>query len=380
MAGDINSDGYADLIIGAPYYPSTKGRSYVVFGGPGVGSSGTVSLSSLNGVNGFKLYGENNQDYSGSSVSAAGDINDDGHDDLIIGAYGYLSFTGRSYVVFGGSGVGSSGIVNLSGLNGNNGLKLDGENNQDQSGCSVSAAGDINGDGHDDLIIGAETYTGGSYNGRSYVVFGGPMINNTGLFNLSNLNGINGFKLMGETTVSASGFSVGMAGDINGDEHNDLIIGAWRHVGISSKGRSYVVFGAPGVGGSGSMRSPISMGRTALLLMENNGDNSGWSVSTAGDINGDGYVDLIIGASGYPESNYNGRGYVIFGRLGISGNGVFSLGSLDGSNGFKLDGENNNDYCTSSVSAAGDINGDGYDDFIAEHMAIQGAMQRVAAM
>ena len=154
-AGDINDDGYADLIIGAYYYPgSRQGRSYVVFGGPGVGGNGDIALSSLNGANGFKLDGENNLDYSGWSVSTAGDINGDGHADLIIGDNAYSGVIGRNYVLFGGLGVGSSGDIASSSLNGANGFKLDGENIQGYSGISVSGAGDINGDGYDDLLIG----------------------------------------------------------------------------------------------------------------------------------------------------------------------------------------------------------------------------------
>ena len=94
-----------DLLIGADGYPQVvRGRSYVVFGGPGVGSSGDILLSSFNGTNGFKLDGENNNDASGNSVSAAGDINGDGYADIVISAYAYPagSYRGRSYVVFGG--------------------------------------------------------------------------------------------------------------------------------------------------------------------------------------------------------------------------------------------------------------------------------------
>ena len=134
-----------------------------------------LPLGSLNGQNGFKLNGENNSDKSGLSVSGAGDINDDGYDDLIIGAYGYPagSSTGRSYAVLGGPGVGSSGLFNLSSLTGANGFKLDGENNNDESGGFVSMIDDINGDGFADLLIGASEYSSGNGQGRSYVVFGG---------------------------------------------------------------------------------------------------------------------------------------------------------------------------------------------------------------
>ena len=156
----------------------------MVFGGPGVGGSEDILLSSLNGTNGFKLDGENNKDYSGGSVSAAGDINGDGYADLLIGApyYPVVSAKGRSYVVFGGPGMGGSGDILLSSLNGTNGFKLDGENNGDMSGISVSAAGDINGDGVADILVGAYGYPKGNHTGRSYVIFGDVppvLVNNT---------------------------------------------------------------------------------------------------------------------------------------------------------------------------------------------------------
>ena len=168
-----------------------EGRSYVIFGGPGVGSSGDILLSSLNGTNGFKLDGENNNDLSGGQSADAGDINGDGYVDLLIGAYYYPggSCKGRSYVVFGGPGVGSSGDILLASLNGANGFKLDGENNGDRSGLPVGTAGDINGDGYADLLIGAVGYPNGSYKGRSYVVFGGPNMGSNGSVLLSSLNG-----------------------------------------------------------------------------------------------------------------------------------------------------------------------------------------------
>jgi hypothetical protein len=134
----------------------------------------TLELSSLDGANGFVLNGIDAGDGSGRSVSSAGDVNGDGVDDLIIGAPFAEYYTGESYVVFGGPGVGAGGSLDLSTLNGTNGFVINGIDAGDRSGRSVSSAGDVNGDGVDDVIIGAYgADPNGQYNaGESYVVFG----------------------------------------------------------------------------------------------------------------------------------------------------------------------------------------------------------------
>src|SRR6266853_935496 len=203
----------------------------------------TLNLSSLDGKTGFKINGEAAGDYSGLSVSAAGDVNGDGFADLLIGGYGGGGSTGASYVVFGKAG-GFTTPLNLSTLNGANGFKINGEAAGDESGISVSAAGDVNGDGFADLLIGAfGASPNGAGSGASYVVLGKPGFFSSPL-NLSTLNGAKGFKIRGEAGGDNSGRAVSAAGDVNGDGVADLLIGA---VGASpngaGSGASYVLYG-----------------------------------------------------------------------------------------------------------------------------------------
>ncbi|PXX16588.1 FG-GAP repeat protein [Nitrosomonas ureae] len=365
QAGDVNGDGFADLIIGADGASpngSQSGSSYVVFG-KASGFSAAMDLSSLDGSNGFRLDGVVANDISGRSVSTAGDVNSDGFDDVIIGAYRADpngTFSGSSYVVF-GKASGFSAAMDLSSLDGSNGFRLDGVAANDKSGSSVSTAGDVNGDGFDDLIVGAPGVDSSS--GSSYVVFG-KALGFSAAMDLSSLDGGNGFRLDGVTRLNVLGFSVSTAGDVNGDGFDDLIVGAYRaEPNGEYSGSSYVVFGKVS-GFSAAMDLSSLDGSNGFRLDGTANDSSGWSVSNAGDVNGDGLNDLIIGAFGADPDGYStGSSYVVFGKTaGFSA--AMDLSSLDGSNGFRLDGVGESDFSGFSVSNAGDINGDGFDDLI----------------
>ena len=362
-AGDINGDGFDDVIVGNPFADANgenSGSSYVVLG-KASGFDATLNVSSLNGSNGFRLDGISGYDNLGNSVSNAGDVNGDGFDDLIVGAPNLLDENrpGSSYVVF-GKASGFDASIDLSTLDGSNGFRLDGEIGGiggSESGRSVSNAGDINGDGFDDLIIGAPFAGPFPYNGGvSHVVFGKSSGFDPTL-NLSSLDGSNGFRLNGSMSGEFSGWSVSDAGDVNGDGFDDLIVGSRGILRFSDyTGTSYVVFGkASGFDATFDITS--LNGNNGFLLAREALSASGESVSGAGDVNGDGFDDVIVGASGAASS------YIVFGKA--SGfDATLDLSTLDGNNGFRLNGGTEGDGSGQSVSNAGDVNGDGFDDVI----------------
>ena len=383
-AGDVNGDGYDDLIIGADGADSDAGETHVVYGARAPGTNGVLALSALDGTNGFTVSGRDPDDESGASVSSAGDVNGDGYDDLIIGARGADPGqvrgagpggvrSGETHVVYGGaSAPGTDGVLALSALDGTNGFTLSGIDPNDLSGYSVSSAGDVNGDGYDDLIIGARgADPNGSRSGEAHVVYGGASAPGTdGMLELSALDGSNGFTLTGIDPYDYAGVSVSSAGDVNGDGYDDLIIGArGADPNGRNSGETYVVQGgasAPGTDGVLDLSALDGTNGFTLTGIDAD-DESGVSVSSAGDVNGDGYDDLIIGARGGDPNGESDAGetYVVYGGASAPGaNGVLALSALDGTNGFVLTGTGPYDYAGVSVSSAGDVNGDGYDDLI----------------
>ena len=237
-AGDVNGDGFDDLLIGAYLADgagntkSNSGQSYIVFGAASFPTS--ISLGSL-GSAGVTIFGVDVNDYSGFSVSGAGDTNGDGFDDILIGAYqadatgNGKSGAGESYLIFGGSLLPTS--INLSSL-GTNGITIVGTDSDDRSGRSVSDAGDVNGDGFDDLLIGADRGDGAPGNGRpaageSYLLFGGDfsaVVTHPGTAASETLTGNTSANVM----IGGRGNDVllgnGNADVLRGSEGNDTIV------------------------------------------------------------------------------------------------------------------------------------------------------------
>ena len=372
-AGDINGDGFDDILIGAsladPNGNSSSGETYVVFGSDGPFAA-SLDLSALNGANGFVINGINSFDKSGWSVSSAGDINGDGFDDILIGAFDAApngSNSGESYVIFGGNAPFAASFE-LSLLDGTNGFVINGIDMLDGSGFSVSSAGDINGDGIKDILIGANNADpNGSASGETYIIFGSEA-GFSANFELSSLDGTNGFVLNGINGGDESGHAVSSAGDFNGDGIDDILIGAPSSDPDSKNvaGETYVVFGSDGPFAARLELSSLNGTNGFIINGIDEFDESGNSVSSAGDINGDGFDDILIGAYGAADPDGNsaaGESYVIFGSDAPFASS-FDLSLLNGTNGFVINGIDEDDASGSSVASAGDINGDGFDDIL----------------
>ena len=339
---------------------------------PGVASNlDEIDLTNLVSEQGFYINGAAAYDLSGGAVSFAGDINNDGMNDIIIGAsyadpYG-RSRAGSSYVIYGRIG-GYGSPLDLANLNSTQGFRIDGATAEDYTGNSVSAAGDINNDGINDIIVGASRATplyfpySRVYAGSSYVIYG-----KTGGYptpiDLANLNNIQWFRINGAMAGDASGSSVSSAGDINNDGIDDLIIGAPGS--CSGAGSSYVIYGK--TGGYYTSVDLASLNNTQGFRINGAmaGDASGISVSSAGEINNDGIKDIIIGAFGASPFGLINAGsiFIIYGKAG-GYNSSLDLASLSSTQGFYVNGAAAGDYTGNSVSTVGDINNDGISDVI----------------
>lgn len=323
-AGDVNGDGYADLLVGAPLYDSlqtNQGRLFIYHGS----ASGLVATPART------LEVNQSGAFFGTSVAGAGDINGDGYSDIIVGADGYdnvLTNEGAAFVYYGSlSGVGTSSDWSATSAQG-----------AASFGKSVAGAGDVNGDGYADVIVGAPYYDNGQTNeGRAFVYHG----SDTGLAQVANRT------VESDQANAIFGGSVSGAGDVNGDGYSDVIVGAVAYDnGQTDEGRAFVYYGsASGIPAVASWTSESDQA----------GAYFGISVSGAGDVNGDGYSDVAVGAYLYDNGQTNeGRAFVYHGSAsGLSALPDWTAESNQDESGFGI-----------SLASAGDVNGDGYSDLI----------------
>ncbi len=383
-AGDVNRDGFADILIGAANYPSDgyQGKVYLVYG------NASLQQDTGLGAANESFLGETLGDYAGYSVAGGADINGDGHADLLVGAYGKQAYNGTAYLILGpspksnptatfiggstnqfaGDAVACAGDVNGDGLDdilirgdkvylflGNGSLKVNmeaGAANVSFEGSSssggttvnpVAGAGDVNGDGFDDILIGENRLD--SFTGKVYLIYGNSSL--SPVINLANANA----TFVGEATYDYAGISVAAAGDMNGDGYGDIVIGADGHDNV--RGKTYLIYG------NNSLYGPMNLGAAdASFIGVNEVDGSGNAVAGAGDVNRDGLDDIIIGARSYLGGLYRGKAYLVYGNGSLHSNTSLTFANAS------FEGEGDNDRAGYSVAGAGDLNRDGFDDIL----------------
>lgn len=339
VANDFNADGIADILVGANFNSDgggEAGAAYIFYGANTLASS--VNAANAN----VQFIGEVASDHFGGAVSG-GDINGDGISDIIVGAIDEDaggSAAGAVYIFYGSSSLASQIDASVASV------KLIGEVANDQFGYSVSS-GDVNNDGYDDVIAGAiGDDTGGGSAGAAYIFFGSPSLAASIDASLANV------KLIGEAAGDNLGASV-FTGYINNDAFADALVGAsGEDTGGSAAGAAYVFFG------SNALASSIDASLANVKLIgEDANDVLGIAVST-GDVNNDGFADMIVGATGDDTGGSNaGATYLFYGSNALAASIDASAANV------KLIGETAGDDLGVSVSA-GDINNDGFYDVI----------------
>ena len=328
--GDVNGDGYSDVLVSAPWYDygqTDEGVVWLFTGGP----------LGLSFAPAWFAQGDEAEARFGASVDFAGDVNGDGYDDVLVGANWYGSYEGAAFLWFGTSGAlpyGDPTNADWSVLPDQSGA---------QYGRAVCGTGDVNGDGFGDIAVGAPYHDNGHSNEGGVFVYHGSETGPSATHDW--------FR---DTDSASSGFGMRLdgAGDVNGDGFSDLIVGAplYDHY-LEDEGLAFIYDGST---------DGLTLGAPWWYGESNQaGAEYGSSVSTAGDVNGDGYGDWIVGASYYDYTNTDQGGAFVY----HGGSSAPPSGTTDNA---EFAGSWPEDYAHTgaSVSTAGDVNGDGYDDIV----------------
>jgi hypothetical protein len=384
-AGDVDGDGRADLLIGAYWNDeggTNAGKAYLVFGAS-LGADREIPLADADwhfiGEEGIQTDGTEppcetddhgstddpdtcGGDWVGHSVNPAGDVDGDGLADIVV--CGYRSDdkaydAGKIYLIYGDRLAGLSGTLDLADAD----VAFWGEAELDRMGHSVITAGDVDGDGRDDLITGSYgNDDGGERSGKGYLVLGSSIEPGA----LIDLSTDADYAWVGEEAADEAAYINAPAGDVDGDGLADFYMASLRNDeggfgtaphGETGAGKVYVLLGAD-LGAPGSVRDFADVDRA--WLGEAGGDGTGYGTSNAGDVDGDGLDDLLTGAYGSSANGtFAGKAYIVT-AASMATPGTRSLSEAD--HGFL--GEAPHDWAGFAASPAGDIDTDGVPDVI----------------
>ena len=347
-AGDVDGDGLDDILIGAYMNDAggaDAGKAYLILRSS-LGGSSSIDLSTAD----YEFIGENSGDYAGYTVSKAGDVDGDGLGDILIGAYYGNGGGGRAYLFLGAS-LGGTASIDLSTAD----YIFNSVNNHDRASHSMAPAGDVDGDGLDDFLIGAfGDDSNGADAGGAYLILGGSL-GGTSTISLANVD----YHFLGEVAGDKAGVKVSGAGDVDGDGFDDILVGApYNDENGNDAGKGYLILGS-------------SLGNTSSIFLSNADysfvgedllDYVGRSMAPAGDVDGDGLDDILIGAYGDATAgaNNSGKTYLLLGSA-LGGNSVIDLAADPA---YEFLSEGVDEYAGLFVSSAGDMDGDGFPDIL----------------
>jgi hypothetical protein len=357
-ARDVDGDGRADLVVGAFGEDDggiNSGAIYLLLSSGALATSGnSVDLANADLI----LEGEDAGDAAGRRLRIVDDVDRDGRSDLLISASKQSeggTDAGAAYLLFGSGALASDGTLSLRDAD----LKLLGEAAYDRAGYSVASAGDVDGDGGADILIGAtHNDEGGDDVGAVYLLYS-PELSALGGATLSLAEADR--KFIGEVANDIAGFAVDGAGDVDGDGYADLIVGApYNDAGGGSAGAAYLLLSSEALN---TDDKTIDLSAADVKFVgEEAGDSAGFAVAGAGDADGDGQSDLLVGAHGQDRGGADaGTVYLLLSSGALSSEAA-TLDLLDAD--LKLIGVGALDYTGTSVAGAGDINGDGLHDLL----------------